>query len=127
MKRLLIAACALLLSKPVWADWISYQRNANNEEYFDQPFLSREGSVIKLWTLTDHQQPITSLEGRELLSEKFLTTVDCQTRKVGSEKVMKYTGRRADGELISTMDTALRMTSVRKGSSDDVLLDRVCR
>ncbi len=56
-----------------------------------------------------------------------MTTIDCQARKVGSEKVMKYTGKRAEGKLISTMDTMLRMTSVRKGSSDDVLLNSVCR
>ena len=127
MKKFLLTALALSFSAPALADWVSYQRNADNEEYYDNQLLSRDGSVIKLWTLTEYKQPITSLEGQELLSEKFMTTVDCQARKVGSEKVMKYTGKRAEGKLISTMDTLLRMTSVRKGSSDDVLLNSVCR
>ncbi len=127
MKKFLLAALALLSSVPACADWVSYQRNVDNEEYYDNQLLSRDGAVIKLWTLTEYKQPITSLEGQELLSEKFMTTIDCQARKVGSEKVMKYTGKRAEGKLISTMDTMLRMTSVRKGSSDDVLLNSVCR
>lgn len=127
MKKVLVAALALLSSVPAFADWVSYQRNVDSEEYYDNQLLSRDGSVIKLWTLTEYKQPITSLEGQELLSEKFMTTIDCQARKVGSEKVMKYTGKLAEGKLISTMDTLLRMTSVRKGSSDDVLLNSVCR
>jgi hypothetical protein len=127
MKKVLVAALALLSSVPAFADWVSYQRNVDSEEYYDNQLLSRDGSVIKLWTLTEYKQPITSLEGQELLSEKFMTTIDCQARKVGSEKVMKYTGKRAEGKLISTMDTLLRMTSVRKGSSDEVLLNSVCR
>ena len=127
MKKFLVAALALLSSVPAFADWVSYQRNVDSEEYYDNQLLSRDGSVIKLWTLTEYKQPITSLEGQELLSEKFMTTIDCQARKVGSEKVMKYTGKRAEGKLISTMETLLRMTSVRKGSSDDVLLNSVCR
>jgi hypothetical protein len=127
MKKLLIGWASLTFCLPAFADWVPYQRNANNEELYDNQFLSRQGGVVKLWTLTEYTEPITSLEGQELLSEKFLTAIDCAARKIGSEKVMKYAGRRAEGKLISTMDTMLRMTSVRKGSSDEVLIDRVCQ
>jgi hypothetical protein len=127
MKKLIIGWVSLTFCLPAFADWVPYQRNANNEELYDNQFLSRQGGVVKLWTLTEYTEPITSLEGQELLSEKFLTAIDCAARKIGSEKVMKYAGRRAEGKLISTMDTMLRMTSVRKGSSDEVLIDRVCQ
>ena len=127
MKKLLFGGAMLACCLPAFADWVSYQRNADNEELYDNQFLSRQAGVITLWTLIEYKQPITSLEGQELLSEKFLTAVDCSARKIGSEKVMKYSGRRAEGTLVSTMDTMLRMTSVRKGSSDEVLLNYVCR
>ena len=127
MKKLLLGGAMLACCLPAFADWVSYQRNTDNEELYDNQFLSRQAGVITLWTLIEYKQPITSLEGQELLSEKFLTAVDCSARKIGSEKVMKYSGRRAEGTLVSTMDTMLRMTSVRKGSSDEVLLNYVCR
>ncbi len=126
MKKCLLALFALSYSLSALAEWVPYHRNADNEAYYDNQFLSRDGSLIRLWTLTDYQKPITNLEGQELLSEKSLTTIDCQSRKVGSEKVMKYAGQRAEGRLVSTMDTKLRLTSVRKGGSDDILLDKVC-
>ncbi|MFM8466948.1 MAG: surface-adhesin E family protein [Oxalobacteraceae bacterium] len=127
MKARLLGCVMLTCYLPAHADWVSYQRHTDHEEFYDNQFLSRQGDVIKLWTLTEHKQPITSLEGQELLSEKFLTAVDCAVRKTGSEKVMKYTGRRAEGTLVSTMDTTLRMASVRKGSADEELLNRVCQ
>ena len=127
MKKSVTALLALFVSLPASAEWVSYQRNADNEELYDSRVISREGSLVKVWTLTEYAQPITSLEGQELRSEKYLTTVDCSARKTGSEKVMKYTGRRGEGTLVSTMDTKLRLTTVRAGSSDEALLERVCR
>ena len=127
MKRLSAAWLMLAFSLPACAEWVTYQRNADTEELYDSAIISREGKRVKLWTLTDYAQPITSLEGQELLSEKALTTLDCESRKVGSEKVMKYSGKRAEGSLISTMETVLRLTTVRKGSADDALLERICR
>ena len=127
MKKLSAAVLTLVVSLPACADWISYQRNADTEELYDSAIISREGKRVKLWTLTNYAQPITSLEGKELLSEKALTTIDCEARKVGSEKVMKYTGKNAQGEHISTMETMLRLTTVRHGSADEALLGRICQ
>ena len=121
------AMLALVASFPACAEWVAYQRNADTEELYDSALISRDGGRIKLWTVTNYAKPITSLEGQELQSEKALTTVDCDARKVGSEKVMKYTGKQGQGSLVSTMETALRLTKVQKGSADDALLDKLCR
>jgi hypothetical protein len=127
MKKIFMALLAMSFSLPAFAEWVSYHRNADVEEFYDNKFVSRDGGVIRLWTMSDYAKPITSLEGQELLSEKFFTTVDCTSRKTGSEKVMKYAGHRADGKLLATMDTVLRLTNIRQGSSDEVLMDRICR
>lgn len=127
MRRIAVALVALAVSLPACADWVAYQRTDNTEELYDAAPVARDGKRVKLWTLTDYAQPITSLEGQELSSEKALTTVDCEARKVGSEKVMKFSGKHARGSLVSTMETTLRLTTVRKGSADDALLQAICR
>lgn len=127
MKKFSTAVLMLAVSFPAFADWVSYQRNADTEELYDSAIISREGKRVKLWTLTNYAKPITSLEGKELLSEKALTTIDCEAKKVGSEKVMKYTGKNAQGDHISTMETMLRLTTVQKGSADEALLGRLCQ
>lgn len=124
--RIAAALAAAFLCAPASAEWIIYQRQADVEELFDPAFVGREQSRIRLWTLTNYRTPMTSLEAKQYASEKVLTTIDCAARKSGAEQVIRYSGTHAEGEMVGTMDTPLRLTPVRPGSSDEVLLDRIC-
>lgn len=127
MKKFLASLFVLSFALPVSAEWVMYQRSADTDEFYDSKFISKTGGVIKLWTLTNYPSPVTNLEGKQLLSEKALTTVDCDARKSGSEKVLKYSRKNAEGDLVSSMDTALRLVSVRKGSADELMLQKLCQ
>jgi hypothetical protein len=126
MKKLFICMMMLAAATPALAEWVLYQRSADTDELYDAKFVSRTGRHLKLWTLTNYPSPVTNLEGKQLLSEKALTTIDCDTRKIGSERVLKYSRKNAEGELVGAMETALRLISVRKGSSDELLLEKLC-
>lgn len=109
------------------AEWITYQRHAEAEEFHEVTPVRREQGRITVWTLTDYFKPITTLEGTEVSSEKVLTTIDCSAKKIGSEQVVRYAGKKAQGDIVSSMETSLRLTSVRAGSADAVLLEKLCR
>ena len=127
MKKFLVSVVILSFALPASAEWVMYQRSADVDEFYDATLISKAGSVIKLWTLTNYPSPVTNLEGKQLLSEKALTTVDCDTRKSGSEKVLKYSRKNAEGDLVSSMDTSLRLVPVRKGSSDELMVQKLCQ
>ena len=127
MKKFFILVLMLVSAMPASAEWVLYQRTAETDELFDAKFVNRNGKTIQLWTLTNYPSPVTNLEGKQLLSEKALTTVDCEARKSGSEKVMKYSRKNGEGEVVGSMETALRLISVRKGSADEVLLEKLCQ
>jgi hypothetical protein len=127
MKKFFVWLLLLVATMPASAEWVLYQRTAETDELFDAKFVSHNGKTIQLWTLTNYPSPVTNLEGKQLLSEKALTTVDCEARKSGSEKVMKYSRKNAEGDLVGSMETALRLISVRKGSSDEFLLAKLCQ
>ena len=126
MKKIFLML-AVAASAPVHAEWISYQRNGDIDELVDAQPLSRDGSRLKIWTLTNHAKPMTTLEGQDYSSEKMLTTVDCASRKAGAEQVIRYSGKDAGGDVVSSMDTPLRLITVKAGSTEDALLARVCR
>ena len=109
------------------ADWMAYQRHAEAEEFYETTLVSRDQGRVTVWTLTDYFKPITTLEGTEVLSDKVLTTVDCDSKKMGSTQVIRYAGKKAQGEVVNSMETVLRFTSVRAGSPDAVLLEKLCR
>jgi hypothetical protein len=127
MKNYLLALALVVTCVSAHAEWIAYQRHAEAEEFHEATPLSREQGRIKLWTLTDYLKPITTLEGNEVSSDKVLTTIDCENKKMGSEQVIRYAGKQAKGTVVSAMETKLRLASVRNGSADAVLLEKLCR
>ena len=127
MKNFLLASALALACVSVRAEWVAYQRHAEAEEFHEATPVSREHGRIKLWTLTDYSTPITTLEGSEVSSEKILTTIDCENKKMGSEQVIRYARQQAQGAIVSAMETKLRLASVRAGSADAVLLEKLCR
>jgi hypothetical protein len=127
MKNFLLVSALVLTCVSARAEWIAYQRHAEAEEFYEATPLSREQGRIKLWTLTDYLKPITTLEGNEVSSDKVLTTIDCENKKMGSEQVIRYAGKQAQGAVVSAMETKLRLASVRNGSTDAVLLEKLCR
>jgi hypothetical protein len=127
MKNFLLASALVFVCVSASAEWITYQRHAEAEEFHEATPVSREQGRIKLWTLTDYRKPITTLEGNEVSSEKVLTTIDCDSKKMGSEQVIRYAGKQAQGTVVSAMETKLRLTLVRSGSADAVLLEKLCR
>jgi hypothetical protein len=127
MKNFLLASALVLTCVSARAEWITYQRHAEAEEFHEATPVSREQGRIKLWTLTDYLKPITTLEGNEVSSDKALTTIDCENKKMGSEQVIRYARKQAKGTVVSAMETKLRLASVRNGSTDAVLLEKLCR
>lgn len=129
MKKILIltAALASLHVQSAHAEWVSYQHGGDADELYDSKLVSRDGSLVKLWTMTNFAKPMTSLEGKDCQSEKMLTTIDCAHRKMGAELVVRLAARNGQGDTVSTMESPLRLVSVKAGSADDRLVDRVCQ
>ena len=126
MKKILILLTALA-SLNVHAEWVSYQRGSDAEELYDSKLVSRDGPVVKLWTMTNYAKPVATLEGNDYQSEKMLTTVDCAKRKMGAEQVVRISGRNGQGDTVSVMESPLRLMPVKAGSADEALLEKVCR
>ncbi len=131
MKHLIanITGAALVLTSvsPAHAAWVAYQKRADADELYENVFVANEQGRVKLWTLTNFAKPLTSLEGKDYASEKTLTTIDCASRKAGAEQVLRYAGKDGQGALVGDMQTPLRLTSVKAGSTDDELIKALCK
>lgn len=130
LSRIALSAASLLImaaAVPAHAGWVPYQKRVDADELYDNVFLSNEQGRVKLWTLTNFAKPLTSLEAKEYASEKTLTTIDCASRKAGAEQVIRYTGKDGKGDVVGDMQTPLRLTSVRPGSTDEELVARICK
>ena len=107
------------------AAWVSVANTADAQVYYDDA-ISKEGDRITVWRLTNFAKPLTNLEGKEILSEKSRTTVDCITQKMANSQVMRFAGKDASGEVLNQYETPLRFTTVAAGSVDAALIQKLC-
>jgi hypothetical protein len=124
-KSLVCAALALVGVSLSQAAWISVADTADAQVYYDDA-ISKEGDRVTVWRLTNFAKPLTNLEGKEILSEKSRTTVDCANRKMANSQVLRFSGKDASGEVLNQYETPLRFTTVATGSVDATLVQKLC-
>jgi len=107
------------------AAWVSVADTADTQVYYDD-VISKEGDRVTVWRLTNFAKPLTNLEGKEILSEKSRTTVDCASRKMANSQVLRFSGKDASGEVLNQYETPLRFTTVATGSVDAALVQKLC-
>ena len=124
-KSLVCAALAFVWVPVTQAAWVSAAHTTEAQFFYDDA-LSKEGDRVTVWRLTNFAKPLTNLEGKEILSEKARTTVDCATRKMANSQVMRFSGKDATGEILNNYETPLRFTTVATGSVDAALIQNLC-
>ena len=107
------------------AAWVSVATTTEAQVLYDDA-LSKEGDRVTVWRLTNFAKPLTNLEGKEILSEKSRTSVDCATGKLANSQVMRFSGKDAMGEMLNSYETPLRFTTVAAGSVDALLVNKLC-
>jgi hypothetical protein len=124
-KFFLCATVALAFVPLSQAAWVSVATTPDAQVFHDDA-LSKEGDRVTVWRLTNFAKPLTNLEGKEILSEKSRTTVDCATGKLANSQVMRFAGKDAMGEMLNSYETPLRFTTVSAGSVDALLVNKLC-
>lgn len=126
MKTLLVGATVALVLIPLsQAAWVSVSITVDAQVFYDDA-ISKEGDRVTVWRLTNFAKPLTNLEGKEILSEKSRTAVDCATRKLANSQVMRFAGKDAGGEVLNNYETPLRFTTVAAGSAEEDLIHKLC-
>jgi len=124
-KFFLCATVALAFVPLSQAAWVSVATTQDAQVFHDDA-LSKEGDRVTVWRLTNFAKPLTNLEGKEILSEKSRTSVDCATGKLANSQVMRFAGKDAMGEMLNSYETPLRFTAVSAGSVDALLVNKLC-
>jgi hypothetical protein len=125
LNKSLVCALAFVYLPLSQAAWVSVANTADAQVYHDNT-LSKEGDRVTVWRLTNFAKPLTNLEGKEILSEKSRTTVDCASRKTANSQVLRFSGKDASGEVLNQYETPLRFTTVATGSVDAELINKLC-
>ena len=80
MKRLCIALLLALCSAPVFADWVKVAESIEVTDFLDPDTRVVNGSLVKVWTLTDMKSP-QMVQGKPTQSMKALLEYDCSANQ----------------------------------------------
>ena len=110
---------------PAHAEWTQLTQNAEGTFFYELAGQA-QGERVSVWRLTDFAQPLTNLEGKEVRSEKTLTTVDCKVSKIANSLVTRYAAVQAQGEVMNHYETPLRFTRIAPDGVDALLMKKLC-
>jgi hypothetical protein len=110
---------------PASAQWQLLSTDAQAQYYIGED-IQREGDRISLWRLSNFVKPLTNLEGKDVLSEKTRTTLDCSASKLANSEVTRFAGSNGQGEVMNHYETPLRFTRIAPDSVDAVLMQKLC-
>ncbi len=95
-------------------------------QYFIAQDQQREGERISVWRLSNFVKPLTNLEGKEVLSEKTKAMLDCQSGKLATSEMTRFSGLNGQGEVMNHYETPLRFTRIATDSVDALLVKMLC-
>ena len=120
-----LAAVLGLSALPVFAEWQALSQTPQAKHFYDDA-VQQQGAQISVSRISDFTQPLTNLEGKEVLSEKTQATLDCSTQKIAYSQVTRYSALHAQGEVMNHYDTPLRFTRVEPDGVDALLMRKLC-
>jgi hypothetical protein len=118
-------ALAASSSFAIHAEWQLLAKTADGAHYYDDQ-LEKGNSQITFWRMTDFSKPLTNLEGKEVLSEKTRTTLDCEAGKLANTQVTRYANANAQGDIMNHYETPLRFTRIANDGPDAILFKKIC-
>ena len=121
----ILCAVCVCWCLPAHAEWTQLTQNAEGTFFYELAGQA-QGELVSVWRLTDFAKPLTNLEGKEVRSEKTLTTVDCKALKLANSLVTRYAGGQAQGEVMNHYETPERFTRIAPEGVDALLLKKLC-
>ncbi len=123
MKFILIVLA--LISSSANADWSYINGDANGSQYIDHDKTKKTGSVAKIWTAVDYNQP------RQVMGKVFNSVVaqeeyDCNKEIRRTVFVALYEGRMGNGRALMIDSAITAWTPTPPGSSGEMLLNIAC-
>jgi hypothetical protein len=125
MKKLLLLI-TMLLSQPVWAEWIPLAETSSGIHYVDPLSVRKTPNGRRMWTLLDHDLSKKGVKG-PFPSEASLMEFDCTNERSRTLQSALYSRPLGRGEVLSTHNIPSQWLVASPGALAGALLDLACK
>jgi len=103
MKRLLFVMLMMVCSVS-WAEWELCSSGGEGDEkmlvYCDKSTIKRNGSISRIWELTNSSKARMDSLGNRFMSDKALMTYNCREEAVAIISLVLYSGLNGEGNVV---------------------------
>jgi hypothetical protein len=128
MKRLLFVALMMVCSVS-WAEWEIFYATAEFTVYVDKSTIRRNGSVAKMWYMTDSLEADTNYSERKYKSTKVRRAFNCLEESSAAISFAQYSGSIGEGSVVTSgevKESELQWNSVVPGTLSENLWKIAC-
>ena len=103
------------------AEWTKWSESADSELYVDLASLRIDGSLRRVWELSDYRRPVNGVR-----SSYFLSEYDCEEARGRILARSAYAGPMANGDLVSASSDPTDWHRLPPGTSGEAMRNLAC-
>ncbi len=129
MKAILLVFPVLMavVSGSAIAEWVVIERDTEFTVYVDPATIRRDGSMVKMWWMTDHKKLRAVRGAKPYRSSKVQSEYDCEGEQLRTVYMSVFSGRMGGGEVIeSTSGSYESWAPVQPGSKGETMWKFAC-
>lgn len=128
MRRLFVGLLAAVASASACADWVKVGESMNGKvlHYLDPATIRKEGTVMRVVTLTDFVEPQVISDTQRFLSVKMQDEFDCATQTGRHLSLTALAGNMGSGPVVATEPGPADVRNVQLNTADEDLMKFVC-
>lgn len=128
MSKVILTVILAVVSSNAMAEWVRVGRtdNATRTIYANPSTISKNGNIVKMWSLQDFKTPQIS-PGNPFLSYKELNAYDCRGDRARRLSLSFYSENMGGGNTVFTNSTPDGWEPLAPDSVGETLLQEACR
>lgn len=128
MGRLIVGLLLVMASASASADWVKVADSMNDKvhHYLDPSTMRKEGTVMRVVTLTDYEEPQAISDTQRFHSVKMQDAFDCASQTGRHLSLTALTGNMGSGSVVATELRAAEVRKILPDTADEETLKYVC-
>jgi len=130
MRKAILILLLAVVSNSVMAEWVMLGTNDSGTTtvYADPSTISKNGDMVKMWSMIDFEKAVKLSDGKQFLSWKTQYEFDCKIKQSRMLAVSMHSENMGGGEVTNSLDyESPKGEAVLADSNGEVLWNYACR
>jgi hypothetical protein len=127
MRKFLLGLVLSLVATVASAEWVLLGQSSRGDKiYVDPATKSRNGNIVRMWSLSDYAKPQVS-DTKPYSSDRGYFQFDCAERTSQLLRLTSFTGPMLTGEMEGSVNNPGKIIFIAPDTVQEALLNFACK